>query len=267
MHRGGVWAWALGLVAAGIPAGHPVWAASVPGISVSVTPSASPIQISSSVEILLVLTVLSVAPAILLLMTSFTRIVIVLSFLRTALATGQLPPNQIIVGLALVLTVFVMGPTFTQIYQQAWVPYQAGKLTQSQALSAAEAPLRAFMLTQTDAADITMFQNMERKLQPAQGAATTASASGTASPSSVTLEVLVPAFVIHELTVAFEMGFVLFVPFLIIDLVVSSTLMAMGMIMLPPVLISLPFKLLLFVLANGWALVVQSLVLSFHGAG
>lgn len=255
--------------------------AATPSIDLTIAPGSSTTQVSTALQILIALTVLTVAPAILLLMTSFTRIVIVLSFARTALATNNLPPNQIIVGLAIILTVFVMGSTFQAIYQDAWVPYQAGKLTQTQALTQAEAPLRSFMLRQTDAADITLFENLETEVQKSQSAApsstsdtrgaatpspvaTAATSVSTAASSSPPLSVLVPAFVIHELRVSFEMGFILFIPFVIIDLVVASSLMAMGMIMLPPELVSLPFKLLLFVLANGWGLVVQSLMLSFH---
>ncbi len=255
--------------------------AATPSIDLTIAPGSSATQVSTALQILIALTVLTVAPAILLLMTSFTRIVIVLSFARTALATNNLPPNQIIIGLAIILTVFVMGSTFQAIYQDAWVPYQAGKLTQTQALTQAEAPLRRFMMRQTDASDITLFQNLETEVQKEQGTAssstsqtsavpssanvgTASTASPTANASTPSLTVLVPAFVIHELRVSFEMGFILFIPFVIIDLVVASSLMAMGMIMLPPELVSLPFKLLLFVLANGWALVVQSLVLSFH---
>ena len=270
----------------------------VPAVTIGVGAAHSPAQVATSVQILLVLTVLSLAPAVLLLMTSFTRIVIVLSFARSALGTGQIPPNQILVGLALFLTLFVMSPTIQQIYRSAWQPYQAGQIALPAALRRAETPLRAFMLRQTRTADLRLFEDMQRHLAaqgasatrvagsaaspgapvpavPAPGAAGAATGTGTGTAAGaatgtagatapVGLTVLVPAFVVSELRTAFEMGFVLFIPFVIIDLVVGSTLMAMGMIMLPPMLVSLPFKVLLFVLVDGWTLLVQSLVLSFH---
>ena len=266
---------ALGLAA--LP-GTAVAATPVPALSIGVGAAHGPAQVAVSVQILLALTVLSLAPAILLLMTSFTRIVVVLSFARSALATGTLPPNQILVGLALFLTLFVMAPTFRQIYTQAWQPYQAGRLKLPVALARAEEPLRTFMLRQTAPADLKMFEQLRRReAQAASGgtaagggtAAATAAVRGGSTPAGtagavVPLTELVPAFVVGELRIAFEMGFVLYVPFVIIDLVVSSTLMAMGMLMLPPTLISTPFKVLLFVLVNGWTLLAQSLVLSFH---
>ncbi len=271
-------------VGVGVLPGTAVAAVTVPAVSIGVGAAHGPAQVAASVQILLALTVLSLAPAILLLMTSFTRIVVVLSFARSALATGTLPPNQILVGLALFLTLFVMAPTFHQIYTRAWQPYQAGRLKLPAALQQAEAPLRAFMLRQTSPTDLRMFQQLQRRETSASGtpagggapahpvaarSLTTASAaSGTAvtagAHAPVPLTELVPAFVVGELRIAFEMGFVLYVPFVIIDLVVSSTLMAMGMLMLPPTLISTPFKVLLFVLVNGWTLLAQSLVLSFH---
>lgn len=278
---------ALPLASLLLPAGiaRAAGGTALPSITVGLGSAQSPTQVASSVQILLALTVLSLAPAILLLMTSFTRIVIVLSFARSALGTSQLPPNQIIVGLALFLTLFVMGPTFQQIYTHAWQPYQAGTLSLTQAVTRAEGPLQAFMLRQTRSSDLTLFENMQKQETAAAAKGTTAASGGAAGAgggSSTTssgataaggtgaqsapppLTVLVPAFVVSELRTAFEMGFVLFIPFAIIDLVVGSTLMAMGMVMLPPMLISLPFKVLLFVLVDGWTLLVQSLVLSFH---
>lgn len=283
---GAVLVLALAAGLGGLP-GTAVAAAPVPALSIGVGAAHGPAQVAVSVQILLALTVLSLAPAILLLMTSFTRIVVVLSFARSALATGTLPPNQILVGLALFLTLFVMAPTFRQIYTRAWQPYQAGRLKLPAALAQAEAPLRAFMLRQTSPADLRMFQRLQRREARAAAAGTAGGgatvAAATAIPASsavaaptagiahpttaqatVPLTELVPAFVVGELRIAFEMGFVLYVPFVIIDLVVSSTLMAMGMLMLPPTLISTPFKVLLFVLVNGWTLLAQSLVLSFH---
>jgi flagellar biosynthetic protein FliP len=220
-----------------------------------------PGAVSAAVEILLALTVLSLVPGILVLMTSFTRIVVVLSFARSALATGNVPPNQVIVGLALFLTLFIMGPTFGRVYRAAWVPYVDGRLTFTQALEAAEQPLGAFMLRQTRSQDLELFEGLARREAAAAGQPAPAPLRpGQVPPFSV----LVPAFVVSELETAFEMGFVLFIPFVVIDLVVGSTLMATGMVMLPPMLVSLPFKVLLFVLADGWTLLVQSLVLSFR---
>ncbi len=246
---------------------------SLPSLTIGLGGTQTPTQVATSVQILLALTVLSLAPAILLLMTSFTRIVVVLSFARSALGTGQLPPNQIIVGLALFLTLFVMGPTFQQIYNSAWKPYEAGTITLPQALRSAERPLAGFMLRQTRSADLTLFEQLQKR-EAAAAASTggTAAITGgaaarsdtTGSTAAVPMTVLIPAFVISELRTAFEMGFILFIPFAIIDLVVGSTLMAMGMVMLPPMLVSLPFKVLLFVLVDGWSLLVQSLVLSFR---
>lgn len=232
----------------------------VPAVSVSVAPAGSPGQVTTSLQILLLLTVLSLAPAVLLLMTSFTRIVVVLSFARTALGSANLPPNQVLIGLALFLTLFVMAPTLSQIYTSAYRPYQQGTLTLTAALRQAERPLKAFMERQTAPADITLFENLQKD----QAGAAAAPIPAVPRASGPSLVVLLPAFVVSELRVAFEMGFLLYVPFVIIDLVVASTLMAMGMIMLPPTLISLPFKILLFVLVDGWSLLAQSLVASFH---
>jgi flagellar biosynthesis protein FliP len=204
-----------------------------------------------SVVIILLLTVLAIAPALLVMLTSFTRIVIVLSITRNALGLPSIPPNQVVVGLALFLSLFVMAPTLSQINDQALQPLLDGKLNYSQAYDKAQGPLRAFMLDQTRRGELNLFIN----------------ASGDKKPEGrdkVKMSTLVPAFVLSELKTAFIIGFVIFVPFLIIDLVVSSTLMSMGMFMLPPVLVSLPFKLLLFVMVDGWALVVSSLITSFH---
>jgi flagellar biosynthetic protein FliP len=222
----------------------------VPSLQIGFSPASTPTQVASSVQILILLTVLTLAPAVLILMTSFTRIIVVLSFVRSALATNQMPPNQVLVGLALFLTLFIMAPRFTQIYQQAWLPYERGQVSQAVALERAEAPLRDFMLRQTRPADLSMFLRF--------------AGEKPAAPGDTSLSALVPAFVISELRTAFEIGFVLFIPFIVIDMVVASTLMSMGMLMLPPMLVSLPFKILLFVLVDGWHLIVNSLLLSFH---
>nr|WP_167998854.1 flagellar type III secretion system pore protein FliP [Desulfitobacterium metallireducens] len=208
-------------------------------------------QTSTSLQILLLLTVLSIAPAILVLMTSFTRIIIVLSFVRNALGTQQLPPNQVLVGLALFLTFFVMQPTWNEVNTQALQPYLNSQITQTEALSKAEAPIRTFMFKQTREKDLELFVGMAKIERPK-------------TYNDIPTYVLIPSFIISELKTAFQMGFAIFIPFMVIDMIVSSTLMSMGMMMLPPMMISLPFKLLLFVLVDGWNLVVQSLVTSFH---
>lgn len=207
-------------------------------------------QTSSSVQILLLLTLFSFVPAILMLMTSFTRIIIVLSFVRNAMGTQQLPPNQVLMGLALFLTFFVMAPTFNEINDTALKPYMAQEISQTEAFEKAELPLRSFMFKQTREKDLELFVNLAKMDRPE-------------TYGDIPTYVLVPAFVISELKTAFQMGFAIFIPFMIIDMVVSSILMSMGMMMLPPMMISLPFKLLLFVLVDGWHLIVQSLVTSF----
>ncbi|RJE48757.1 MULTISPECIES: flagellar type III secretion system pore protein FliP [unclassified Dehalobacter] len=207
-------------------------------------------QTGSAVQILLLVTVLSFAPAILVLMTSFTRIVVVLSFVRNALGTQTLPPTQVIIGLSLFLTFFVMMPTFNQINTNALQPYLQSQITKEEALDKAQQPLRTFMFKQTREKDLALFVNMAKIEQPK-------------TYGDIPTYVLIPAFVISELKTAFQMGFAIFIPFIIIDMVVSSTLMSMGMMMLPPMMISLPFKILLFVLVDGWSLVVKSLVSSF----
>lgn len=206
---------------------------------------------TSSLSLLLLITVLSIAPAILVLMTSFTRIVVVLGFVRTSLGTQQMPPNQVLIGLALFLTLFVMSPTIGEINQTALQPYLKGELNQTQALEQASIPMKKFMFSHTREKDLLLFMKYTKTEKPK-------------TYQDVPLTVLVPAFAISELKTAFQMGFMIFIPFLVIDMVVASTLMAMGMMMLPPVMISLPFKILLFVLVDGWYLVVKSLLMSFN---
>jgi flagellar biosynthetic protein FliP len=205
---------------------------------------------SLPVQTLLVLSALAFLPAVLLLMTAFTRIVIVLSLLRHALGTQASPPNQVIIGLSLFLTLFVMGPIADRIYADAYVPYSEQKIGFDQALDRAQGPLRTFMLRQTREPDLALFTRL-------------AKAEAPKTREDVPLRVLVPAFVTSELKTAFQIGFMVFLPFLIIDMVVASVLMSMGMMMLSPVLISLPFKLMLFVLVDGWNLLIGSLVASF----
>jgi flagellar biosynthetic protein FliP len=205
---------------------------------------------SQSVMIILALTVISVAPSLLILMTSFTRIAIVLSLTRNALGLQGVPPNQVIVGLSLFLTLFVMGPTFSQINEEAVQPMLAGEIDQGEAYDLAIAPIRVFMLDQTREDEIEMFVSFQSDERPE-------------SPDDVSITALVPAFILSELRTAFIIGFVIFIPFLVIDIIVSSSLMSMGMMMLPPILVSLPFKLMLFVMIDGWDLIIRSLITSF----
>jgi len=212
--------------------------------------NSSPENVSTSVKLLLLLTVLSLAPSILILMTCFTRIVVVLSFVRTALATQQMPPNQVIVGLSLFLTFFVMAPTFQEVNQQALTPLFNNKITLEQAYDRASVPFKDFMSAHTRQKDLALFLDYAKADKPK-------------TIQDIPLTALVPAFAISELKTAFQIGFMIFIPFLVIDMVVASVLMSMGMMMLPPVMISLPFKILLFVMVDGWYLVVKSLLESF----
>ena len=224
----------------------------IPGIRLGVDSAAGPREVADTLQILALLTVLSLAPAILLMMTSFTRIVIVLSFARSAMGTQQVPPNQVLIGLALFITLFVMMPVVAEINEEAWQPYMSGRISQEAALQRGTQPIRDFMLRQTREQDLSLFVDLSGRSRPA-------------GPDDVPTYVIIPAFMISELKSAFQMGFVIYIPFLVIDMLVASVLMSMGMMMLPPVLISLPFKILLFVLVDGWGLVVKSLVQSFAG--
>jgi flagellar biosynthetic protein FliP len=206
-------------------------------------------NVDMGIKILFSLTLLSLAPSILLLMTCFTRVVIVLSFVRSALQLQGSPASQIIIGLSLFITYFVMAPTWENINREVIVPYEAGKLTDQQALDGASAQIRTFMLKQTRPKDVELFVAMAK--MPAM------------APDQLPLRVVIPSFIISELRTAFQMGFLIYVPFILIDIVVATVLMSMGMMMMPPTTISLPLKLLLFVLVDGWSLVVQSLVRSF----
>lgn len=212
--------------------------------------NSSPETVSTSVKLFLLLTVLSIAPGILIVMTSFTRIVIVLSFVRTSLATQQMPPNQVIIGLSLFLTFFVMAPTMNQVNKEALTPLFNDEITLEESYERAAVPFKEFMSSYTRQKDLELFLNY----------------SGAERPQTIEdipLTALVPAFALSELKTAFQIGFMIFIPFLVIDMVVASVLMSMGMMMLPPVMISLPFKILLFVLVDGWYLVVKSLLQSF----
>ena len=204
----------------------------------------------NAVEILLLVGGITLLPAALFTLTGFTRILIVLGFIRTGLGTPTAPPNQVLVGIALFLTIFVMQPTLAQVKKEAWDPLQKGRITEVQALERAQGPMREFMFKQTRTKDIALFAGMAKLERPKTRA-------------DIPTHVLIPAFTLSELKTAFQIGFLIFLPFLVIDIVVSSTLMAMGMVMLPPVFIALPFKILLFVLVDGWNLVTRSLVESF----
>lgn len=223
---------------------------SVPNLSLSLGSSGDPTKLVSVIQILLLLTVLATAPALLMMVTSFTRVVVVLSFVRRAIGTQTTPPNQVLIALSLFLTVFIMAPVWQSINANALQPYLDKQIGQGEAFRRAMSPVRAFMLHQTREKDLALFVEMD-KLAPPR------------TPDDIPTTVLIPAFAISELRTAFEIGFLIYVPFLILDMVIASVLMSMGMLMLPPTIISLPFKLLLFVLVDGWYLIVGSLVRSF----
>lgn len=223
----------------------------IPGLDVQLNTSDSPEDVSTTIQLLLLLTVLSLAPAILIMLTSYTRIIIVLSFIRNALATQQMPPNQVLIGLALFMTFFIMGPTLTEVNENALQPYLNEELSQEVAIDEALKPFKDFMIKQTREKDLLLFLNYAQIDEPE-------------NVYDIPMTVMVPAFAISELKIAFQIGFMIYVPFLVIDMIVASALMAMGMMMLPPSMISLPFKILLFILVDGWYLVVESLLKSFY---
>jgi flagellar biosynthetic protein FliP len=226
-----------------------------PGVQVQVNGGdGSPNDTAAAVQLLILLTALAVAPALLIMVTSFTRVVVVLSLVRNAIGIPQLPPNQVLIGLAVFVSVFIMAPVFKTVNAQALDPYISGQLSGDEALQKAETPIREWMLKQTREQDLALFVKMSGAEQPA-------------TVDDVPTYVVIPAFIISELKTAFTMGFIIFVPFLVIDIIVSSALLAMGMMMLPPVVISLPFKILLFVLVDGWSLIIGSLVQSFAQGG
>ena len=217
---------------------------------ISIFSESDPTNVSTSVKLVLLLTVLSLAPSILILMTCFTRIVIVLSFTRTALATQQMPPNQVIIGLALFLTFFIMAPTFSEVNEVALQPLFDEEIGLEEAYDRAAMPFKEFMADHTRQKDLELFLNYNQAEAPE-------------SVEDIPLTMLVPAYALSEIKTAFQMGFMIFIPFLVIDMVVASVLMSMGMMMLPPVMISLPFKILLFILVDGWYLIIKSLLQSF----
>lgn len=218
--------------------------------SIPLPDAQQPQEFVDSINILVLLTILTLLPSILILFTSFTRIIVVFSLLRNALATQQTPPNQVLIGLALLLTFFIMSPVYGEVMDEAINPYLEGNISQEQAIEVGKEPLKEFMLRQTREKDLALFVNISEEELPEDRL-------------DVSFTTLVPAFVISELKTAFQIGFLLYIPFIVIDLVVASILMSMGMFMLPPVSISLPFKLLLFILVDGWNLIVKSLVESF----
>ena len=222
----------------------------LPSVNISVGQASSPQDLSVTIQILLLLTVLTLAPSILVMTTSFVRIVVAFHFLRQALGTQSLPPNQVIVGLSLFMTIAIMQPVINNIYENAWQPYANQQITLQQGWERAKAPLRDFMLRQTREKDLQLFVEMSKINQPS-------------TPADLPMSVIIAGFITSELRIGFQIGFLVYLPMLVVDMVVASVLMSMGMMMLPPVMISLPFKLLLFVLVDGWYLVIQSLVESF----
>lgn len=222
----------------------------IPRIQVGVEPANTPTEIAQSLQILILLTVISLAPAILIMTTSFVRIVIVLSFVRSAIGTNQSPPNQVLIGLALFLTFFIMMPTWSKVNTETLQPFLRGEITQETAFVRGMGPIRDFMFKQTRTKDLKLFIQAARLNRPKNN-------------DEIPTQVLIPAFIISELKTAFQLGFLIFVPFLVIDMIVASTLMSMGMMMLPPMMVALPFKILLFVMVDGWHLITRSLLSSF----
>lgn len=235
-----------------LPAGVSAAPLDLSGVGINFNSTGNdPQAVVDTVQVFLLMTVLTLVPAFVILTTCFTRVVVVLSFLRSAIGSQQTPPNQVLVGLALFITLFVMQPVYTKVYSDAVTPYVNGKISQSKAVSIGSEPIKKFMLAQTREKDLALFVK-ESGVKEVD------------NPMDLSFTVIIPAFTISELRTAFSIGFALFLPFLVIDIVVSSILMSMGMFMLPPSMISLPFKLLLFVLVDGWYLVVESLIHSFH---
>jgi flagellar biosynthetic protein FliP len=226
-------------------------AQAIPKVSVEVGQATKPGDLSATLQIVLVLTVLTLAPSIILMVTSFVRIVVVLGFLRQAIGTQQLPPNQLLISLALILTFFIISPMANKAYTDGLKPYLEEKISKEEAFQKGIEPFRKFMLAQTREKDLALFVNLAKMPQPN-------------SPDDIPLHILIPGFVLSELRTGFQIAFLVFVPFLIIDMVVASVLMSMGMMMLPPTIVALPFKILLFVLVDGWYLLAKSLVESFH---
>lgn len=222
----------------------------IPSVNIDVGTAETPDEVAASLQLFAVLTIVSFAPGILMMTTSFVRIVVVIGFLRNALSTQNVPPNQVVISLALFLTFYIMAPYWNQANEQGIQPYLAGEISQEEAIENIVYPVREFMFKQTREADLALFVNLSEAERPE-------------SQDDVSTFVLIPAFIISELKTGFQLGFMIYIPFIVIDMIVASTLMSMGMMMLPPVMISLPFKILLFVMVDGWHLLIQSLVTSF----
>ena len=223
----------------------------IPSVNVEVGTADSPDQVASTLQVIAVLTLATIAPSILLMTTSFVRIVVIIGFLRNALATQNVPSNQVIVSLAVFLTFYIMAPYWSQANENGLQPYLAGQITQEEAITNVLEPMREFMFRQTRESDLALFVNLSDAERPE-------------SQEDVSTFTLIPAFMISELKTAFQIGFMLYVPFIVIDMIVATTLMSMGMMMLPPVMISLPFKILLFVMIDGWHLLIRSIIVSFR---
>ena len=223
----------------------------IPNINVEVGTADEPQQVASTLQVIAVLTLATIAPGILMMTTSFVRIVVIIGFLRNALATQNVPPNQVVVALAMFLTFYIMAPYWSQANDNGLQPYLAGQISQEEAITNVLEPMREFMFRQTREADLALFVNLSDAERPE-------------SQEDVSTFVLIPAFMISELKTAFQIGFMLYVPFIVIDMIVATTLMSMGMMMLPPVMISLPFKILLFVMIDGWHLLIRSIIVSFR---
>ncbi len=229
----------------------PLCAQVIPKVTVSVADAQKPADVALALQILFLITILAIAPSLLVMLTSFVRIIIVFSFLRRALGTQTMPPDQVLVGLALFLTLFIMMPVFTEINDTALQPYMAEEIKWDEGLKRAGEPIKNFMLKQVDEKDVALFIRIAGKPLPR-------------TENDVTFDVLIPAFITSELKTAFIIGFIMYIPFLIIDMITASVLLSMGMMMLPPIMISLPFKIVLFVLIDGWNLIVRQLVGSFY---
>lgn len=223
----------------------------MPKLSIGMDKASQPEDVAMTVKLLVMLTVLSLAPAILIMTTAFSRIVIVLSFLRSALGTQNIPPNQLVIGLSLFLTFFVMSPTYDRVNREAIQPYMQKSITFDQAIQRAQAPVKEFMLRQTYAKDLELFLDLRKEPAPKDS-------------SGLSMLTLIPAFIVSEMKTAFIIGFYIYIPFLVVDLVVASTLMSMGMMMMPPVVVSLPAKVLVFLLADGWSVLIQTLITGFR---
>ena len=222
----------------------------IPNINIGIGTSENPQDVSTTLQIMAVLTLASLAPGILIMTTSFIRIIVVIGFLRNALATQNVPPNQVMISLALFLTFYLMAPYWSQANDNGLQPYLAGQISQEEAIDNVVEPMREFMFKQTRESDLALFVNLAEAERPT-------------SQDDVSTFTLIPAFVISELKTGFQLGFMIYVPFIVIDMIVASTLMSMGMMMLPPVMISMPFKILLFVMVDGWHLLIRSLIISF----